>query len=146
MAKVLYTAQAHVTGGRLHGHGETSDGALEVDIRPPKELGGPGEGTNPEQLFAIGYAACFESAVTTVARRMKVEPGDVVTESSVSLVSNENRGFDLTVELDLTLPGLEGEEALALVRAAHQVCPYSNAVRGNIPVTITVNGQELGEA
>jgi osmotically inducible protein OsmC len=146
MAKVLYTAKAHVTGGRLHGHGETSDGALEVDIRPPKELGGPGEGTNPEQLFAIGYAACFESAVTTVARRMKVEPGDVVTESSVSLVSNENRGFDLTVELDLTLPGLEGEEALALVRAAHQVCPYSNAVRGNIPVTITVNGQELGEA
>jgi Ohr subfamily peroxiredoxin len=145
MAKVLYTAKAHVTGGRLHGHGETSDGALEVDIRPPKELGGPGEGTNPEQLFAIGYAACFESAVTTVARRMKVEPGDVVTESSVSLVSNENRGFDLTVELDLTLPGLEGEEALALVRAAHQVCPYSNAVRGNIPVTITVNGQELGE-
>jgi Ohr subfamily peroxiredoxin len=146
MAKVLYTAQAHVTGGRLNGHGKTSDGALEVDIRPPQELGGPGEGTNPEQLFAIGYAACFESAVTTVARRMKVEPGDVAAESKVSLVSNENRGFDLTVELDLTLPGLDGEDALALVRAAHQVCPYSNAVRGNIPVTITVNGQDLGEA
>ena len=146
MAKVLYTAQAHVTGGRLNGHGKTSDGALEVDIRPPQELGGPGEGTNPEQLFAIGYAACFESAVTTVARRMKVEPGDVVAESKVSLVSNDNRGFDLTVELDLTLPGLDGEDALALVRAAHQVCPYSNAVRGNIPVTITVNGQDLGEA
>jgi organic hydroperoxide reductase OsmC/OhrA len=77
---------------------------------------------------------------------MKVEPGDVVAESKVSLVSNENRGFDLTVELDLTLPGLDGEDALALVRAAHQVCPYSNAVRGNIPVTITVNGQDLGEA
>jgi lipoyl-dependent peroxiredoxin len=145
MTKVLYTAQAHVTGGRLHGHGRTSDGALDVQIRPPKELGGPGEGTNPEQLFAVGYAACFESAVTTVARRLKVEPGEVQAESKVSLVPNESRGFDLQVELDLTVPGLEGDDAMSLVRTAHQVCPYSNAVRGNVPVAITVNGQALAE-
>jgi Ohr subfamily peroxiredoxin len=141
--KVLYTAQAHVRGGRLDGHGTTSDGELEVDIRPPKELGGPGGGTNPEQLFAIGYAACFDNAVSTVARRMKVEPGEIETDSKVSLVPNENRGFDLEVELDLSVPGVEGEEAVALIKAAHGVCPYSNAVRGNIPVTITVNGQQV---
>jgi Ohr subfamily peroxiredoxin len=146
MAKVLYTAQAHVTGGRLNGHGVSSDGALDVQIRPPTELGGPGEGTNPEQLFAVGYAACFESAVSTVARRLRVDPGEVVAESKVALVANDSRGFDLTVELDLTLPGLKGDEALGLVRTAHEVCPYSNAVRGNIPVTITVNGQALPEA
>ena len=145
MAKVLYTAQAHVTGGRLHGHGRTSDGALDVQIRPPKELGGPGEGTNPEQLFAVGYAACFESAVTTVARRMKLDTGDVAAESKVSLVPNESRGFDLQVELDLTVPGLDGDDAMNLIRTAHQVCPYSNAVRGNIPVAITVNGRPLAE-
>jgi Ohr subfamily peroxiredoxin len=145
MAKVLYTAQAHVTGGRLHGHGRTSDGALDVQIRPPKELGGPGEGTNPEQLFAVGYAACFESAVTTVARRMKLDTGDVAAESKVSLVPNESRGFELQVELDLTVPGLDGDDAMNLIRTAHQVCPYSNAVRGNIPVAITVNGRPLAE-
>ena len=143
MAKVLYTAQATVQGGRLEGHGRTSDGALEVDIRPPKELGGPDEGTNPEQLFAVGYAACFESALSTVARRLKLETGDVVADSKVSLVPNENRGFDLEVDLDLTLPDLQGEQALGLVRTAHKVCPYSNAVRGNIPVRITVNGEAL---
>jgi osmotically inducible protein OsmC len=146
MAKVLYTAEAQVKGGRLHGHGRTTDGALDVQIRPPKELGGPGEGTNPEQLFAVGYAACFESALTTVARRLKLEPGDVTADSKVSLVPNESRGFDLTVELDLTLPDLDGDEAVRLVQTAHRVCPYSNAVRGNIPVTITVNGHEVPEA
>src|SRR3954451_15633059 len=143
MAKVLYTAQATVHGGRIDGRARTSDGALEVDIRPPKELGGPGEGTNPEQLFAIGYAACFDNAVSTVARRLKLELGEIVTESKVSLVPNESRGFDLRVELELTAPGVDGEPAAELIRTAHKVCPYSNAVRGNIPVKITVNGQSV---
>jgi osmotically inducible protein OsmC len=143
MAKVLYTAQATVHGGRIDGRGRTSDGALEVEIRPPKELGGPGEGTNPEQLFAIGYAACFDNAVSTVARRLKLELGEIVTESKVSLVSNESRGFDLEVELELNVPGVEGEQAVELITTAHKVCPYSNAVRGNIPVKITVNGQSV---
>jgi len=146
MAKVLYTAEAQVSGGRLHGHGRTSDGNLEVDLRPPKELGGPGDGTNPEQLFAVGYAACFESALNTVARRMKLELGETSVVGRVSLVPNESRGFDLTVELDLTVPGVEGEQAIGLVQATHGVCPYSNATRGNIPVTITVNGDEVPEA
>jgi Ohr subfamily peroxiredoxin len=143
MAKVLYTAEANVHGGRLDGHGRTSDGNLDVQIRPPKELGGPGEGVNPEQLFAVGYAACFDNAVSTVARRMKLEIGEVVTDSKVSLVPNESRGFDLQVELRLNVPGVEGEQAVELVKVAHSVCPYSNAVKGNIPVTITVNGHEV---
>ena len=145
MAKVLYTAQARVTGGRLAGHGRSSDGALEVDIRPPKELGGPGEGTNPEQLFAVGYAACFESALGAVARRQRVDPGDVAIDSQVSLIPTDDRRFVLSVELDVTLPSIEDpEQAVALVEAAHHVCPYSNATRGNIDVKVTANGQPVG--
>lgn len=141
--KILYTAAAHVTGGRIEGHGRTSDGALEVDIRIPPELGGPGGGTNPEQLFAVGFAACFESAMTTVARRLKVEPQDVAIDSRVSLLPTEERGFKLGVGLDVTLSGLEAEQAMQLVGTAHRVCPYSNATRGNIAVDITVNGEPL---
>jgi lipoyl-dependent peroxiredoxin len=143
MAKTLYTAEAQVTGGRAEGHGKTSDGALEVDLRLPGEMGGPGGGTNPEQLFAVGYAACFESALGAVARRAKVDVGEASIDSKVSLHPNENRGFDLSVELDVTLPSVEGEQAAELVKAAHQVCPYSNATRGNIPVTLTANGQPV---
>jgi lipoyl-dependent peroxiredoxin len=143
MAKTLYTAEAQVTGGRAEGHGKTSDGALEVDLRLPGEMGGPGGGTNPEQLFAVGYAACFESALGAVARRAKVDVGEASIDSKVSLHPNENRGFDLSVELDVTLPSVEGEQAVELVKAAHQVCPYSNATRGNIPVTLTANGQPV---
>jgi osmotically inducible protein OsmC len=143
MSKVLYTAAAHVTGGRAEGHGRSSDGALEVDIRPPKEMGGEGGGTNPEQLFAVGYAACFESAVGAVARRQKAEPGEVAIDSKVNLVTGEDRSFRIAVELDVTLPSLDGEQAVELVRAAHQVCPYSNATRGNIDVVLTANGQPV---
>jgi osmotically inducible protein OsmC len=143
MAKTLYTAEAQVTGGRAEGHGKTSDGALEVDLRLPSEMGGQGGGTNPEQLFAVGYASCFESALGAVARRAKVDVGNAFIGSKVSLHPNESRGFDLSVELDVTLPSVEGEQAVELVKAAHQVCPYSNATRGNIPVTLTANGQSV---
>jgi osmotically inducible protein OsmC len=143
MAKTLYTAEAHVTGGRAEGHGKTSDGALEVDLRLPSEMGGQGGGTNPEQLFAVGYASCFEGAIGAVARRAKAETGDVSIESKVSLHPNEAKGFDLSVQLDVTLPSVDDAQALELVKAAHQVCPYSNATRGNIPVTLTANGQPV---
>jgi osmotically inducible protein OsmC len=102
----LYTAEARVTGGRAQGHGRTSDGALEVDLRAPTEMGGEGGGTNPEELFAVGYAACFESALGAVARRRKVDAGDVAIDSKVSLYPNQDRGFELGVELDVTLPSI----------------------------------------
>src|SRR5436190_13604227 len=142
MPRTLYTAKAHVTGGRAAGHGETSDGSLTVDMRTPPELGGDGAGTNPEELFAVGFAACFESALGAVARRRKLEVGDVEIDSAVMLRPTEDRGFNLAVELDVTLPSVEDPEAAAeLVRGAHAVCPYSNATRGNIDVSLTANGR-----
>ncbi len=144
MANTLYTAKAHVTGGRAEGHGRTSDGALEVDLRLPSEMGGSGGGTNPEQLFAVGYAACFEGALGVVARRAKAEPGDVAIDSEVTLTPNGSGGFLLGVALNVTLPGIEDAATAAeLVRGAHEVCPYSNATRGNIEVALTANGQPL---
>jgi lipoyl-dependent peroxiredoxin len=143
MSKPIYTAEAHVTGGRAEGHGRTTDGALEVDLRLPPEMGGQGGGTNPEQLFAVGYAACFEGALGAVARRMKVEAGDVEIDSKVSMSAGEDRSFVLAVELDVKLPSVEGDAAVELVREAHKVCPYSNATRGNIDVTLTANGAEV---
>jgi lipoyl-dependent peroxiredoxin len=146
MAKVIYTAQARVTGGRADGHGESSDGNLVVDLRLPPELGGQGGGTNPEELFAVGFAACFEGALGVVARRRKLEAGDVAIDSQVMLLPTEERGFKLAVELDVTLPSIEDpDEAAELVREAHHVCPYSNATRGNIDVTLTANGQPVAE-
>jgi Ohr subfamily peroxiredoxin len=140
MSKVIYTAEAHVTGGRADGHGRTSDGTLEVDLRLPGEMGGEGGGTNPEQLFAVGYAACFEGAIGAVARRTEAEVGDVAIDSKVSLHPGPERTFVLSVELDVSLPSVEGDAAVELVREAHKVCPYSNATRGNIEVTLTANG------
>jgi len=146
MGKSLYTAEAHVVGGRINGHGRTSDGALEVDLRIPSELGGEGGGTNPEQLFAVGYAACFEGALATVARRTNDETGDAAIDSKVMLVTTEQRGFTVAVELDVTLPSVEDpEKAIELVRAAHKVCPYSNATRNNVDVTLTANGHPVAE-
>src|SRR5271168_5188200 len=125
MTKALYTAEAHVTGGRANGHGRSSDGALEVDLRLPKEMGGDGDGTNPEELFAVGYAACFEGALGTVARRAKEDTGDVAIDSKVMLGTTEGRGFKLAVELAVSLPEVSDPvKAVELVRAAHQVCPY----------------------
>jgi lipoyl-dependent peroxiredoxin len=141
--KVLYTARATVTGGRDAGHGRTSDGALDVQLRVPTELGGDGGGTNPEQLFAIGYAACFEGAIKTVARREKLEADDVSIEAEVSLGPNEDRSFIVAVGLDVTLPQLDEDRATEIVAEAHRVCPYSNATRGNVDVALTANGRRL---
>ncbi|HYS31167.1 MAG TPA: organic hydroperoxide resistance protein [Streptosporangiaceae bacterium] len=144
MAQVLYTAKATVTGGRVQGHGRTDDGALDVQLRSPKEMGGEGGGTNPEQLFAVGYAACFEGALGVVGRRERVEVGDVSIDSQVGLVTSADRSFTVTVRLDVTLPQVQDpEQATRIVAAAHRVCPYSNATRGNIDVTLTANGHEI---
>jgi len=132
----LYTTQAHVSGGRA-GHGETSDGLLKVDLAMPKELGGPGGATNPEQLFAIGYAACFESAVRFIARKQKLPLTDAAITSTVSLLPN-GEGFRLGVALAVETKGLDQPAADALVAEAHKVCPYSNAIRGNIDVALSV--------
>ncbi|MBZ9870638.1 organic hydroperoxide resistance protein [Mesorhizobium sp. BR1-1-9] len=131
----LYTTQARVTGGRA-GHGETSDGLLKVDLAMPKELGGPGGATNPEQLFAIGYAACFESAIRFVARKQKLPLADAAVTATVNLLPN-GEGFKLGVSLAAETKGLDQAAAEALVSAAHQICPYSNATRGNIEVAIS---------
>jgi osmotically inducible protein OsmC len=142
-SKVLYMAEATVTGGR-DGHGATSDGVLDVDLRRPAELGGEGGGTNPEQLFAVGYAACFESALGVVARRERVDLGEASVDSRVSLHPTAEKGFNLSVALDFTLPGItDPDQAAKLVAAAHQVCPYSNATRGNIEVALTANGRPV---
>jgi osmotically inducible protein OsmC len=144
MAKVIYTAEATVTGGRANGHGRTTDGNLDVQLRSPKEMGGEGDGTNPEQLFAVGYAACFEGALGVVGRRERAEVGDVSIDSRVSLLPTEDRGFKIAVELDVSLPQVQDpDQAVKIVAAAHQVCPYSNATRGNIDVTITANGHAV---
>ena len=108
-------------------------------------MGGDGGGTNPEQLFAVGYAACFEGALGVVGRREKAEVGDASIDSKVSLITTEERGFNVAVELDVTLPQVtDPEEAKRIVAEAHKVCPYSNATRGNIDVTLTANGQPVG--
>jgi osmotically inducible protein OsmC len=144
---ILYTALAHVTGGRAEGHGRTSDGALEVDLRLPTEMGGSGGGTNPEQLFAIGYAACFESAMGVAARRRRQEIADIAIDAKVMLLPTDERGFKLAVVLDVSLPSVpDPHEAMELVRAAHRVCPYSNATRGNVDVSLTANGRRLDDA
>jgi lipoyl-dependent peroxiredoxin len=142
--RVLYTAAATVTGGRQQGHGKTADGELDVQLRLPAEMGGKGGGTNPEELFAVGFAACFEGALGVVARRERAEVGDVSIDSRVSLGPTDARGFEIAVALDVTLPQVpDPEQAARLVAAAHQVCPYSNATRGNVDVKLTANGREV---
>jgi Ohr subfamily peroxiredoxin len=140
----IYTARATVTGGRAQGHAQTGDGGLDLQLRMPPELGGDGGGTNPEELFAVGFAACFEGALGTVARRERVEIGDVSIASSVSIYRGPERTFRLGVKLDVTLPAIEdAEQAGSLVAAAHRVCPYSNATRNNIEVKLIANGQAV---
>jgi osmotically inducible protein OsmC len=139
----IYTTHAHVVGGRA-GHGRTGDGKLDVDLRLPTEFGGDGAGTNPEQLFAIGYAACFSSVLTMLGQRRKLEAGDVIVDSTVSLIPLGDGTFSLGAELRVTLPSIaDPEQAAALVRAAHELCPYSRATRGNIDVALLVNGAAL---
>ncbi|MFS0852421.1 organic hydroperoxide resistance protein [Microbacterium sp. 179-I 3D4 NHS] len=137
--EALYTAEALATGAGRDGRVATSDRRLEFDLAVPKEMGGRGDGANPEQLFAAGYAACFHSALQAVARAQKVTLTDSSVGARVQIGSNGEGGFGLAVQLEVVLPELPHDQAQALADAAHQVCPYSNATRGNIDVTITVS-------
>ena len=137
----VYTAHAHTTGGRAGGTSKTDDGRLEVNLDTPKAMGGnDGPGTNPEQLFAAGYSACFLGALKAVARGEKVQlPDETTIDASVSFGENaKGPGVAIAVELKITVPGFDKAEAEALVEKAHQICPYSNATRGNVDVTLTV--------
>jgi Ohr subfamily peroxiredoxin len=137
--KVLYTAEVTATGGR-QGRVRSSDGALVLDLVTPKELGGPGGvATNPEQLFAAGYAACFENAVRRVARERKVFVGDASVTARVGIGRGTGTRFELCVELHVRLPEQDAEEAEQLARTAHEICPYSNATRNNIDVQIVID-------
>ncbi|QFQ31487.2 Ohr family peroxiredoxin [Janibacter melonis] len=136
--KTLYTAEALATGAGRDGHARTADGSLDLDMAIPTEMGGSGRGANPEQLFALGYAACFHSALQAVARRTKADVSNSSVGSRVHIGPTDDGGFQLAVELEVTLPALDAEAAQQLADAAHQVCPYSNATRGNIDVTVTV--------
>ena len=140
--RVLYTAIATAEGGR-EGRARSDDGALDVRLAPPAEMGGRGEpGTNPEQLFAAGYAGCFGSAVAAVARRRRIDPGRVAITARVGIGPLAGGAFGLTVELLASLPDVDAATATALVHEAHAVCPYSNATRGNVPVTLSVAAPE----
>ena len=136
--KIFYTAKGHVVGGR-DGEGHSDDGKLNVVLHKPKEMGGTGEGTNPEQLFAVGYAACFMGALGLVAGKAGVElPKDASIDSEVGLLQKPDGALNIQVALHVTLPGIPHDQALHFVQEAHKVCPYSNATRGNIPVELTV--------
>lgn len=132
--KVVYTARVTVTGGR-GGAARSDDGVLDVSLTPPKEMGGPGTGTNPEQLFAAGYAACFTSALQLVARREGVDASGATTVGEVAF-GPVGAGYGLAVTLRVAIPGVDWERIGELLAMAHQVCPYSNATRGNIPVDL----------
>ena len=137
LEKVLYTAQATATGGR-DGRAKSSDGRIDVVLKPPKEMGGTGEGVNPEQLFAAGYSACFIGAIEFVAGQEKISvPADTSIEGSVGIGPIPG-GFGLQVALKVSLPGVDRAVAQSLIEKAHKVCPYSNATRGNIEVTLSL--------
>ena len=133
----VYTTEAIATGAGRNGHVQSPDGRVSEDLAVPVEMGGSGKGTNPEQLFAAGYAACFHSALQVVARSEKAELGDSSVGARVS-IGKEGEGFKLAVELEVIIPAQDHDKAQALADAAHQVCPYSNATRGNIDVNVTV--------
>lgn len=133
--KVLYTAKAHSKGGR-DGSARTDDGLLDVKLDPPPSMGGKAQGTNPEQLFAAGYSACFLGALKAVADKQKVKlPDDRSIDAEVD-IGPTSHGYGIAVRMTVHLPGMPRDQAQALVDAAHQVCPYSNATRGNIPVDL----------
>jgi osmotically inducible protein OsmC len=144
--KVLYTAEATVTGGR-EGHARTSDGRLEVDLDVPAEMGGAGgPGTNPEQLFAAGYAACFQSALLRIAAGHKLDVRGSRITARIGIGPLESGGFGLSAALDLDAPKIGRDQAVDLMTRAHEACPYSRATRGNIEVTLTVGGAALERA
>ncbi|WP_284991235.1 organic hydroperoxide resistance protein [Arthrobacter sp. efr-133-TYG-120] len=134
----IYTTEAVSTGAGRNGSARTDDGRLELRLAAPKALGGSGDGTNPEQLFAAGYAACFHSALQLVARQAKADIGESSVGARVSIINDGQGGFGLEVGLEVVIPTLSHHEATALAEKADKVCPYSNATRGNLDVTITV--------
>ena len=136
--KVLYWAEALATGDGRDGHVRSSDGVLDLDVRVPPELGGKGGGTNPEQLFAAGYSACFHSALRRVAKQMNVDVTDSTVGAKVGLGMTGGGAFNIEVALEVGLPNASREDAERAVARAHEVCPYSNATRGNVKVTLTV--------
>ncbi len=139
LSKDLYTAHATATGGR-EGHSATDDGLVNVDLAVPEEMGGPGGATNPEQLFAVGYAACFQSALGVVGRRQKVDTSQSKVSTEVTLGVAPEGAFGLRVGIHVSIPGVGADTAQQLAEAAHQVCPYSNATRGSTQVTVTAEG------
>jgi lipoyl-dependent peroxiredoxin len=134
---ILYTAEATAWGGR-EGRTSTTDGMLDVTLAVPKELGGPGGATNPEQLFAAGWAACFHSALKLIARQEKVDVSESAITARIGLGMQDDGGFNVVAELEAELPDVERSVAQDLIEKAHAVCPYSNATRGNVDVTLTV--------
>jgi osmotically inducible protein OsmC len=136
---VLYSTKVFAVGGR-NGNVKSEDGVLDLSLAMPKELGGKGGATNPEQLFAAGYAACFENAVIHVSRNeeARIRDKDIEVIGTVSLSPSATGGFGLSVALDVTIAGVDQETAQTIVDAAHKACPYSNAIRGNVDVAITV--------
>ncbi|WP_217701008.1 organic hydroperoxide resistance protein [Hymenobacter sp. CRA2] len=143
----VYTAQAHVKGGR-NGQVTSQDNALTLELSTPKAMGGMGKegATNPEQLFAAGYAACFEGALGVAARQAKVTLKDVTIESFVHFGKAEDGGFGIAADLHVNIPGVEQQQAQELVEAAHQICPYSRATRGNIEVNLFATNNEAQPA
>jgi lipoyl-dependent peroxiredoxin len=134
-SSVVYTARATATGGR-QGRATTEDGLLDLALTPPKEMGGAGTGTNPEQLFAAGYAACFQSALAMAAKRAGLDASGSTVTAAVG-IGPEGQSYGLTVTLTVAIPGVDAGRAQQLADAAHEVCPYSKATRGNVPVTVT---------
>ena len=135
----IYTAEALSTGQGREGRVATSDGSLDLTMAPPKELGGSGAGTNPEQLFAAGFAACFHSALQAVARSRKTKVENSSVGGRVTIGSNGEGGYQLAVVLEVIIPEMPHDQARELADAAHLLCPYSNATRGNIEVTVVVS-------
>jgi Ohr subfamily peroxiredoxin len=136
--KILYSTTATATGDGRNGHTATEDGQVDVDVRVPTEMGGPGGATNPEQLFAAGYAACFHSAMKLVAGSMGVDATDSEVSVTAGLGMLDSGAFNLALEIDVHVPNATAEEAQSLVERAHEVCPYSNATRGNVEVRLGV--------
>jgi lipoyl-dependent peroxiredoxin len=134
----LYTAEVTATGDGRNGHVTSSDGLIDLTLAVPKEMGGAGGASNPEQLFAAGYAACFHSALKAVGRREKADVDGTIVVARVGIGSNGQGGFGLAVTLHVSLPNVDHATATAVVEQAHQVCPYSNATRGNVEVTLEV--------
>ena len=139
-SKVLYTTQAKASGGGRDGNSATLDGALAVTLAPPKEMGGSGDGNNPEQLFAVGYAACYLGAMRFAASSEKLGtvPDDASVTSSVGIGPRDEGGFGLTVSLAVSMPGVDRAVAEKIIERGHFICPYSNAIKGNLDVVTTL--------